>query len=199
MAITKEDIIKLPKPKKALILAGIIFLIGCIFFTLIYNPKRSELSKTIDQVNKIRAEVQQKRKAAKDLEKYRAEVAQLGAELKRALSQLPDEKEIPSLLKSITEIAKKTGLETTFFKQETNVRKNYYSEIPVTIKVIGDYHNVAYFLYQVGSMPRILQFSKLNMTGIKKDEARATLEASLTATTYKFEPEPLPEKKEKKK
>lgn len=199
MAFTKEQIIKLPKHQKALILAGIILILVGIFFGLLYSPKKAELSKTVDQINKLKGEVQLKRKAVKDLEKYKAEVAQLGVELKKALLQLPDEKEIPSLLKSITEIAKKTGLETTFFKQETNVRKNYYSEIPVTIKVIGDYHSVAYFLYQVGKMSRILQFSKLNLTGIKKDEAKGTLEASLVATTYKFESEPLPVKKEKKK
>ena len=199
MALTKEQIIKLPKHQKAMVLAGIILVLAGLFYYLLYSPKSSALDKAVEQLTKLNTEVQAKRKAVKDLEKYKIEVAQLHANLKMALKQLPDEKEIPNLLKSITEIAKRTGLETTYFKQETNVRKSYYSEIPVNMKVAGDYHSFAFFLYEVGKMPRILQFSKLALAGIAKEGSRGSLEASLMATTYKFESEPPPQEKDKDK
>ena len=200
MALTKEDIIKLPKLYKGLILAGIILVFAAGFYFLLYSTKHSELASKNSELKKLNKEIEKKKKAAKNLPKYLKEVADLKAKFKNSLTQLPDDKEIPNILYSITEVGKSSGLEFTSFKQEKNIRKNYYSEIPVTIKVNGDYHSVAFFFYQVSKMSRIVQFSKLKMTGSKKKDARGTLQASFTATTYKYEPKPLaPKKKGKKK
>lgn len=199
MALTKEDIIKLPKLYKALILSGIILAIAAGFYFLLYSPKHSDLKKTISNLNKLKIEVEKKRKAVKELPKYKKEVANLKIKLKKSISQLPNDKEIPNLLTSITETGKDSGLEFTFFKQEKNIRKDYYSEIPVTIKVTGDYHSVAFFFYQVSKMSRIVQFSNLKMIGSKKKEAKGTIQSSFTATTYKYESKKLEPKKKGRK
>jgi type IV pilus assembly protein PilO len=199
MALTKEDIIKLPKLYKALILTGIILVIAAGFYFLLYSPKQLELKKTISKLNKLRIEVQKKRKVVRELPKYKKEVANLKIKLKKSIAQLPNDKEIPNLLTSITEIGKNAGLEFTFFKQEKNIRKDYYSQIPVTIKVTGDYHSVAFFFYQVSKMSRIVQFSKLKMLGNKKKGSKENIQASFTATTYKYESKKLPPKKKRGK
>jgi type IV pilus assembly protein PilO len=201
MALTKEDLIKLPQLYKALILLGIMLVLAGIFYFLLYSPAQSELKTTTSQVKKLGQEVEKKRIIARDKPKYEKEVIELQAKLKLSIAQLPSDKEIPALLTSITEKGKSSGLEFTYFKQEKNVRKNYYSEIPATVKVAGDYHSVAKFFYRISKMDRIVQFSNLKMTGTKRKDAKGTLQASFRATTYKYEPTkpPTSGKKGKKK
>jgi type IV pilus assembly protein PilO len=191
-AITKEQIVNLPKLQKALILVGFIIVLGAVWYFLLVSPVESEISKLRGEMNKIKEEIQVQEKAKKEKTNLQAQIKELEKELQVLRSKLPEEKEIPTLLSTVNEIGRLNGLEFLLFKQDNAVRRDYYSEIPVQVQVTGPYHQVALFLNRVATLDRIIQISKLRLDKYKAVGTGGRLEASMQATTYKYETEPLP-------
>jgi type IV pilus assembly protein PilO len=198
MAISKQDLIKMPKWQKALILVGFILILGVVWYFVFYSPNDEEVVALQGQINKLNKDIVEWRKAKEAKVTLAAQIKQLEQELQLLQSKLPEEKEIPSLLSSVNEIGRLNGLEFALFKQQNVIRRDYYSEIPVEINVQGGFHQVLLFLDKVGSMDRIVQVSKLKMGKYKPSAGGGNLEATMVATTYKYESQPLPKKEEKK-
>ncbi|MEJ5375475.1 MAG: type 4a pilus biogenesis protein PilO [bacterium] len=196
MPINKEVLIKLPVWKKALILAGVMIVLGLAWYMLFFLPNDEEISSLRSQLDKLQKQIQEQQKAKEaklDLEK---QIKALEAELRVLSSRLPEEKEIPDLLSSVNETGRLHGLEFVLFKQGKPVRKEYYSEIPVEIQVRGGFHQIMQFLSKVGELDRIVHVSKLKMGQYKGEPGGGTILATLQATTYKYESEPPPKKVE---
>jgi len=100
-----------------------------------------------------------------------------------AKAVLPETKEIPSLLSSISQSGQDAGLEFVLFEPKAEVKKDFYAEIPVSIKVTGSYHNIATFFDNVSRLYRIVNIQNIEMKSGKND---TSLDTSCTAVTYKF-------------
>jgi len=115
-------------------------------------------------------------------------------EFLRVKKSLPEGKEIPSLLISISRSGHEAGLEFLLFERKDAVSKEFYAEIPIAIRVAGSYHNVGGFFDKVAKLNRIVNIRNIKMiatdSGVK--------ETSCTATTYMFVEKPKEEKPPKK-
>jgi type IV pilus assembly protein PilO len=194
MALSKQDLMKLPMWQKALIPIAIILVLGAVWYFLLYAPNEEETAVLRGQIAKLKKDVEEQQKAKLAKVTLEAEIKKLEQELKVLSAKLPEEKEIPSLLSSVNEVGRLNGLDFAQFKQEKAVRKEYYSEIPVQIQVQGGFHQIALFLNRLGSLDRIIHISKLKMGKYKSAGGAGTIEASMEATTYKYESQPLPPK-----
>ena len=118
---------------------------------------------------------------------------------KIAKQALPDKKEIPTLIDGISQAAQDAGLDILVFTPKPEVRKEFYAEVPISIKVSGDYHNVAVFFDMIAGLPRIVNVSDIAMAPPKgKDDEELT--TSCTAVVYRFvEPEKNSDAGKKKK
>ena len=116
-------------------------------------------------------------------------------QFKTAMKALPEKEEIPSLLTSISRSGQDVGLEFLEFTPKAEKRKEFYAEIPVSIKVNGGYHDLAIFFDKVARLSRIVNIKDINM-GPGKDSQE--LNTKCMAVTYKFV-EPAPKKPVKKK
>jgi type IV pilus assembly protein PilO len=103
-----------------------------------------------------------------------------------ALAELPNQKEIPTLLTNIASLAKDNGLDVLLFRPGGEINKGFYAEVPVQLKLVGSYHEVAMFFYHVGNMSRIVNINNLNMGGAKADGGRNLLAVDCLATTFRF-------------
>ena len=112
---------------------------------------------------------------------------------------LPKEKEIPSLLTNISALGRGSGLDFLTFKPGADVPKDFYSEIPVDIKVRGPYHNMGIFLDQVSKLDRIVTVSNITMGGPKKEGAEMLLNSSCRLVTYRFTNKKVSKPVDKKK
>ena len=111
----------------------------------------------------------------------------MDAQFQEALKLLPNTKEIPSLLKSITQLGTDSQLEFLLFSPQRERPQDFFMEIPVSIEVKGSYHNVAVFFDKVGQMERIVNILNVSMTPVKE---RATiLTTRCDAVTYRFKGE----------
>src|SRR5512143_3448517 len=127
MAVTLDSMLKLSKGKKILILAVILCLLGGFYVKTFILPGREELSALQSQLDKAMKELNESKAITKDLETYRAQVKTLEEDLKNALKQLPNEKEIPEILKNISSLGKESQLEFALFRPKVEEPQQFYA------------------------------------------------------------------------
>ena len=187
---------KLSKVQRILIFAAVFIAIIAIFVFLLYKPKWAEIKKLDKQLTGLEKKLVVAKRNAADLEKFQKKMMEAEVQFKTAMKALPEREEIPSLLTSISRSGQDVGLEFLLFEPKSEVRKEFYAEIPVAMNVKGGYHDLALFFDKVARLSRIV-----NIRNISMSRAGETLDlnTSCTAVTYKFvEPEP-PENTGKKK
>jgi type IV pilus assembly protein PilO len=196
-----QKIGELTKIQRIIICCVTVALVVGGFVYFLYMPKYEDINK----LNKDIAAQQEKLKTTK---KNAAQYAEFQKKLENAQAKfnvvaraLPLKDEIPSLLTSISQAGKDSGLTFLLFKPEKEIMKDFYAEIPVTMNLSGTYHDLGTFFDELAGMPRIVNINRFDMTMAKG----SSLSIACIAETYKFV-EPKPEadtgkgdKKKKKK
>jgi type IV pilus assembly protein PilO len=186
---------ELSKVQRILIFSGVFIAIIAIFVFLLYKPKLAQISTLKKQLDTLEQKLVVAKKNSADLKKFQQQMKEAEVQFKTAMRQLPEKEEIPSLLTSISRSGQDVGLEFLLFEPKSEVRKEFYAEIPVAMQVKGGYHDLAVFFDKVARLSRIVNIKNIKM-GRAKDST--DLNTSCTAVTYKFV-EPAPEKKSKNK
>lgn len=181
-----EKVINAPLKQKLTVLGLLLILIGAGFFFGVEKPKLDELKVLQDKLNKLRADVADTRRLANNLPKFKAEYEGLKKDLDNALTELPNSKEIPSLLTSITSAGKSAGLDFLIFRPNAEIPKEFYAEVPVDITVSGPFFGIANFFVAVSNLPRIVNISNVAFTDIKNDRGRNVVKVNCKATTFRF-------------
>ena len=199
-----EQVEKIKMPVRIGIFCGTILLLAGAFIYFLYLPITEEIGKTEEEIVKLEQKLNQAKVRAKRGEALEQEYAQVDAQFKEALKLLPDSKEIPSLLTTLSRLGAASSLGIRHVRLQQDRPKDFYVEIPVSLEVSGPYHNVAVFFDKVGQMERIVNILNVSM---KPTQARSTtLVTTCDAVTYRFkgetdvtETEKQNKKKKKKK
>jgi type IV pilus assembly protein PilO len=190
MALSMDSILKLSTPKKVLILIAILCAITGLYFYAFFNPRQEELKVLKDDLNKLVKELNESKAITRDLQKFKEQVEKLNLELINALTQLPNEKEIPEILKNITSLGKESNLEFTLFRPKPEQPQQFYAKVPIELIVLGSYHNTGIFFDKVSKLPRIINVVDFNMTRAKdikgKGENETLVKTSCVVNTYRF-------------
>ena len=111
----------------------------------------------------------------------------MDGDLKKAVAELPDTKEIPDLLSNVSSLGRESGLEIIQFKQQPEQYEEFYAVVPVSMLVRGAYHQLAMFFDKVGRMARIVNVSDVVVKSPAKVEGdTVTLDTACVATTFRF-------------
>lgn len=182
-----EKVEKIKMPIRIAIFLGTLVLLAGLFVYFVYLPYSEEIAKSRDEIAKLQQKLNQAVVRARALKKFEAEYAEVDAQFQEALKLLPNTKEIPSLLKSITQLGTDSQLEFLNFSPQRERPQDFFMEIPVSIEVKGTYHNVAVFFDKVGQMERIVNILNVSMTPLK--ERSTILTTRCDAVTYRFKGE----------
>lgn len=193
--IAKVERIKLPV--RIAIVAATLVLFAGLFVWFVYLPMSEEIEKMRQEVAKLEQKLNQAIIRARAEKKLQAEFAEVDLQFQEALKLLPNTKEIPSLLKGITQLGTDSQLEFRLFSPQKENSRDFYLEIPVSIEVSGNYHNVAMFFEKVGQMERIVNILNVSMTPLK--DRSTTLNTKCDAVTYRFKGETDATQKDSKK
>jgi type IV pilus assembly protein PilO len=187
-----DKIEKLSKIYRLLLSVGIflIFIAAAVF--LFYMPKYKTIDTLDKKLTKLEAELRTAKKNAKDLKKFQNKMKDAEERFKIVMKSLPEKEEIPSLLTSISDSGKESGLEFLLFKPKNEQKKDFYAEIPVAMKVNGDFHNVAIFFDRVARLSRVVNIRDISIKPVKGTDLLTT---ACTAVTYKFIESAPPSKK----
>jgi type IV pilus assembly protein PilO len=164
----------------ALTVAFVMIVILYIYFG--WMPLQDKIEKQQAQVEGQEILLKKNRMLARNLPKKKAEFAELEKQLKVALNMLPKKSQIPDLLESVSWAGKDSGLEFSDFTPKTEVVKQIYAEVPVSLTVQGSYRQFLTFLKRVGEMPRIVAVKDLTIKSGEDD----VLSVAGNIMTYRF-------------
>lgn len=157
-----------------------------LFYFLSYSPTMKKIAAQQKQKSVLVAEIAKAKKAASELATTKKAIAETEALFKQTATLLPKTKEIPALLRNISDLGKGAGLDFISFKPGAEKPKDFYAEIPVDIVIKGPYHNVGYFLDQVSKLERIVSVNNISMGGASKAGREMILNSKCRLMTYRF-------------
>jgi type IV pilus assembly protein PilO len=188
---------KIKRTHRILIFIGSVILFGGAFYALDYMPKAEEIANAKDDVDRLEQQLRTVKIRARSLQKFKDEYRKVQKLFQEAAKLLPDKREIPNLLKNISQQGLDAKLEFRYFSPQPEKPKDFYMEIPVSMEVRGGYRNVLDFFDRVGRMDRIVNILNISM---KPDKPLSTqLLTRCTAITYRFKSEEDVKKEQKKK
>jgi type IV pilus assembly protein PilO len=176
----------------------VLSLIGIYLF--VWDGQRPELQRREAEEQQLRAEFRDKHSKAVNLEVYKQQLKDIERSFGALLRQLPGKTEVPSLLVDISQTGLAAGLQEKLFQPEPEVKKDFYAELPIKIKLTGSYHQFGEFVSGIAALPRIVTLHDIDIKPDNKD-AYDQLSLELTAKTYRYldEEEIAASESEKKK
>ncbi len=173
------------KIKIAVAVAALIFPIA-LFYFVFFMPNIEKIKKLSNQKTTLHTEISRAKKAAAHLDKHKTEMEDTRKQFAKLSILLPKRKEIPALLRNISDLGKGAGLDFISFKPGSETPKDFYSEIPVNISIRGPYHNLGFFLDQVSKLDRIVTVNNIKISSPRKEGGDMVLDSMCRLVTYRF-------------
>lgn len=181
-----DRILQFPKGQKIGLLFGLIFIVAAFYQMFVYSPRSVKILNLKDEIENARRESAKKRALSSNLPRLKKENQKLEGMLKEAVTQLPDKKEIPELLSSISSKAREAGLQILTFRPQAEKLQDFYAEIPVDIVVRGKFNNVVKFFDEVGRLNRLVNIRNIGIRNPQVKNGVITVDTSSQATTFRF-------------
>ena len=182
----------------AVVLAGIVATMAGLYL-FVYEEKIPVLEKAEAEERELRVVFEEKQRKASNFNAYQEQLAEIERSFGTMLQQLPGKTEIPNLLVDISQTGLAAGLDEKLFQPENEIRKDFYAEKPITIRLDGSYHEFGNFVSDIAALPRIVTLHDITIKPAQKANYD-DLVLSVTAKTYRYlEDEEVMEEANKKK
>jgi type IV pilus assembly protein PilO len=188
MAINAQTIANLSPARKLILVLVIVVLIFGLYWQFAYKGKAKTINILRNDLSNKQAKLNENEAIARNLPRFKEEVGKLNQQLSRVVQELPNSREIPNLLETISNLGSINGLEVIYIKPQNDVDKGFYAEVPISIKVKGGYHETGLFLDAISRLPRIINVSDITIGNAREDERSGVifLDISALATTYRY-------------
>jgi len=181
-----DKILKLPKVARFGILAGIGALICLGYYFGFYQDYAQELERLQGEEATLERKLSEVRLIAGNINAFEAEIEGLELKLKKALRQLPNEKQLEVLLTDISNLGKTAGVEIRSFQRQEEIFHDFYAEVPISIELDGEYHDIGKFFEMLSQLKRIVNMGSLKITVAKESLEETRLKVTGIATTFRF-------------
>ena len=192
MAMTAAELQRYLDPKK-IGSAPILVKLGVLLVVLAGIVAASWYFDWQDQIDKIEREAKKetglretfltKKKEAINLAAYQKQLEDIEKQFGALLKQLPGKAEMDALLTDINQAGLGRGLQFELFKPATGEsRRDFYAELPITIKITGSYHDIGAFASDISKLSRIVTLNDVGLTG----GAKGGLVFDATAKTFRY-------------
>ena len=181
-----EQIAKLSRGARVAILTAICAMIGAGYYFMYYQAENERLGSLRAQELELQRKLSEVRSIAANIAAFEAEITQLEAQLAVALRQLPNEKQLEVLLADISNLGKTAGVEIKSFKRENEQVHDFYAEVPISVKIEGNYHEIAKFFDSIARLPRIVNMGALDIKVANASATETRLVVTGRATTFRF-------------
>lgn len=189
--MAKIDVKNIPPYLKIIISVLPAVIIAVLVIIFLIMPKQKEITALNAKIDTQNNEIASSQLKAARLELLTRENEKLLVRLNELKLLLPEEKEISSLLKQVSDRGIGSGLEILSWKpspKQTHSSGIVY-EIPVAVGVTGTYHNLGHFLSSLTKLDRIVNVANIKLGGAKQVKGENILSISFTASTFSAIPE----------
>lgn len=159
--------------------------LGYYFF--VWKSQRPLLLEARNAETQLWSTLENKAKKAANLQAYKTQLAEMEKSFGAMLRQLPNRTEVPNLLVDISQTGLAAGLEEKLFQPQAEVRKDFYAELPISIRLTGGYHEMGRFASGIAALPRIVTLHDIEIVPANAKTAGAgDLVLNVTAKTYRY-------------
>jgi type IV pilus assembly protein PilO len=168
-------------PKLGVLLLALLLIIGAAFW-FIWKDQLDQNESERAKTEQLKTTLREKITIAVNLPAYRKQLDDIEKQFGALLKQLPGKSEMDALLTDINQAGLGRGLQFELFKPAASETvKDFYAELPITIRVTGNYHDIGAFAADIGKLSRIVTLNNISV-GAGKD----TLAMDATAMTYRY-------------
>ncbi len=178
-----KNVAQAPLGVKFLLLVVLAIAIVALGYYMDWSGGLNELDGARAEEQSLRETYMTKRRQAINYDAYKARYRDTEQALAAMVRQLPNKAEIDALLTDVNQAGVSRGLEFDLFRPENEVVTDFYATLPVTIKVSGGYHDLAYFASDVAKLPRIVTMHDIVLTPALTG-GRLTMDANIR--TYRY-------------
>ena len=178
-----SDVANWPLPARVFVIALIFVSVLGLGYWFDIKDQRLRLEKAEHEEQTLRTTFEGKARKAANLEAYEQQLAEMKESFGAMLRQLPDKTEVAELLVDISQTGLASGLEFELFKPQDEIPREFYAELPISIRVKGSYHEFGNFISGVAALPRIVTVHDINIVPGEKD---SDLTMEILAKTYRY-------------
>jgi len=160
-------------------------LAAALFYFIVWSDQKPRLDQANAEEQELRNTFKTKHSKAVNLAVYQQQLADIERSFGALLRQLPGRTEVPSLLVDISQVGVGAGLEEKLFQPANEVKKDFYAELPIKIRLTGSYHQMGEFVSGIAALPRIVTLHDITIKPETKD-AYDALSLELTAKTFRY-------------
>jgi type IV pilus assembly protein PilO len=175
----------LPIRLGAIALAFVV-LLGVLFYMLVWQKQNPILTKVQGEERTLRQEFVDKHKKAVNLAIYEQQLIDIEKSFGALLRQLPGKTEVPNLLVDISQVGVAAGLQEKLFQPAAESKKDFYAELPIKIRLTGNYHQFGEFVSGIAALPRIVTLHDIQVKPESKEAGFDQLSMDLTGKTYRY-------------
>jgi len=179
-----------PMPIKAVIVALACAGVGFAWYWFDTKDQWTSLEREQAAEIELRAQFEAKQQKAANIDAYRQQLEEMKETFGAMLRQLPDRTEVAALLVDVSQTGLAAGLRFELFQPQGESLKEFYAELPISIKVTGTYHEFGHFISGLAALPRIVTIHDVNIEdpGARGKDATGARPLALKATvkTYRY-------------
>lgn len=178
----------LPIPVKLVLLSLLALLIAVAGYFVLWSDEIDGFEQAEAKEQDLRQVFLAKKSQAVKIEAYRQQMVDIEQTFGALLKQLPDRSEMDGLLTDVNQSGLGRGLEFELFKPGQEVVADFYAEMPIQIKLLGNYHDVGAFATDVSKLSRIVTLNDLTITPVTKNlkGGGGVLALEAVAKTYRY-------------
>jgi type IV pilus assembly protein PilO len=171
-----------PLLPKLVLWSAVVVVCAVVGYFVVWNEQLTQLDELRKQEDTLKDQYRLKIQQAINLEELRRQKEQVNQSVLTLEKQLPSKAEMDALLSDINQAGIGRGLQFELFRPGQVVLKDYYAELPITVRVSGRYHDLGAFTSDIANLPRIVTLNNLNVQTAKTP----TLSLDAVAKTFRY-------------
>lgn len=181
-----KNIGSLPMSVKLVLLAALSLVLIVLGYFLLWSPELDELEQAKAKEQDLRQTFISKKAQAVKIEAFRQQMIDIEKTFGALLKQLPDKSQMDGLLTDINQAGLGRGLEFELFKPGQEVAADFYAEMPIQLKIKGNYHDIGAFATDISKLSRIVTLNDISIAPLNKDVKDGALIMEAVAKTYRY-------------
>jgi len=187
MAIKDFHFDNLPRPAQIFIFIALVGCLAFVYYIYYFKDLGEERNSIQAEIRHLELSVAQKTAIESKHKQFEKELARLQDQLENLQRFLPAEKETPTILKNIQQMATSSNMRIDKFIPQPLIPRAFYSDWPIQLELQGNYNGLGQFMEKISRATRIMDVGSLSIKGIEpQNDINQTLTATCTATTYVF-------------
>ncbi len=177
-----------PVPVKLAVIVVLSLAVAGVWFYLDTQAQLAQLDQVRNQEQELKNTLAAKQKKAANLEEYKQLLQEMEKAFGDLVRQLPNKAEVPELLVDVSQTGLAAGLEFELFQPQEEIKKEFYAELPIKIRVTGKYEQLGSFVSGLAALPRIVTVHDVAIEPVK-DSGKLVMSAWLKTYRYLDEEE----------